>query len=316
MKLHILGCNSAVPTLRRRSTAQILNTDEQLHLIDCGEGTQIQMLKYGLSHFKIHNIFISHLHGDHYFGLIGLLNTMGLMGRQKPLRLIGPPQLMDIIQAHQTCIDRSFPFELDFIPLEPESSELILDESRLRVHSFPTEHSIPCHGFRFDLSRDSHKLLPEKCREHSIPVRFYSSIKEGQDYTTPEGKVIPHNELTEPYDFNNYSYAYTADTSYAPDIIPHIQGVHTLYHESTYLEDKISKAQERKHSTALQAAQIAEKAQADRLVLGHFSSAYADTDKFVREASPVFGHTIAAYDGLVLPWPDHDGEYPQDSEPE
>ncbi len=316
MKLHILGCNSAVPTLSRRSTAQILNTGEQLHLIDCGEGTQIQMLRFGLSHFKIRNIFISHLHGDHYFGLIGLLNTMGLMGRQKPLRLIGPPKLMDILHAHQTCIDRSFPFDLDFIPLEPESSGLILEDLRLRVHSFPTEHSIPCHGFRFDLSRDKYMLLPDKCRELSIPVSFYSSIKEGQDYTTPEGQVIPYTELTEPYDFNNYSYAYTADTSYAPEIIPHIQGVHTLYHESTYLQDKISKAQERKHSTALQAARIAQKANAGRLVLGHFSSAYADTEKFVREASPVFGHTIAAYDGLVLHWPDHKGEYPQVSEPE
>ncbi len=309
MKLHILGCNSAVPTLRRNSTAQILNIDEQLHLIDCGEGTQLQLLKFGLSHFRIRSIFISHLHGDHYFGLIGLLNTMGLMGRERPLRLIGPVGLMEILEAHQTSIDRSFPFTIEYVPLSPETSELVLEEGQLRVHSFPTVHSIACHGFRFDVQKGAQRLLPEKCKALDIPVDYYRSIKMGRDYERPDGTVISYKELTEPYSFTNYSYAYAADTAYSRSIVPHIQGVHTLYHESTYTEDKKAKAHERGHSTAKEAAHIAKLAEVDRLILGHFSSAYIHTEVFVEEAVPFFDNTIAAYDGLVLPWPSHDGEY-------
>ncbi len=311
VKLNILGSNSAVPTLRRNSTAQILNIDEHYHLIDCGEGTQLQLLKFGLSHFKISHIYISHLHGDHYFGLIGLLNTMGLMGRERPLLLYGPPKLIDIIEAHQVSIDRSFPFPLDFISIPEESSGIIYTHNRVTVYSFPTQHSIPCQGFRFEVKRDAKKLLPEKCKEYGIPVEYYRSIKQGSDYIKSDGTVIPNAALTEAYDFTNYSYAYSADTAYTESLLPHIAGVHTLYHEATYLEDRRQKAHERGHSTALEAGRMAQKAGVQRLVLGHFSSAYVDVSYFAKEASREFENTVCAYDGLELLWPSSDGVYPK-----
>ncbi len=302
MKLNILGCNSAVPTLKRRPTAQILNIDEQYSLIDCGEGTQIQLLKFGLSHFKIRNIFISHLHGDHYFGLIGLLNTMGLAGREKPLYLYGPPALIDILEMCNTSIDRSFGYDLIFHPLE-DGAEQLIDHKNYAVRSFPTEHGITCHGFRFDVHKPKLRLLPEKCASYNIPIAYYRSIKNGADYENEDGQRIPNTELTTPLEFTNYSYAFAADTCYTESIIDHVRGVHTLYHESTYLEGKLDKAMERKHSTAAQAAKIAATAEVERLILGHFSSAYPQTQPFLDEAKPIFSETILAFDGLEVEWP-------------
>lgn len=303
VKLTILGCNSAVPTLQRRTTAQILNLDEQYSLIDCGEGTQIQLGLFGLSHFKIRHIFISHLHGDHYFGLIGLLNSMGLAGREKPLQIFAPPKLMDIMYAHMDPIGRSLPFEIEFTPIAEGESVTLIDTDKLKVTAFPTEHSIPCHGFRFDQHKPKRKLLPERAEELGVPVAYFQTIKNGKDYVREDGSIVSYMDVTAPLDFTNYSYAFAADTAYTEDIIPHIHGVHTLYHEATYTAEQSDKALLRKHSTSTQAANIALQADVQRLILGHYSSAYRDVSIFQEEASSIFPNTELSEDGKQFDWP-------------
>jgi ribonuclease Z len=296
IKLTILGNNSAIPAYDRHPTAQVIDIREQLFLIDCGEGTQMQMQRYNIRRRRINYIFISHLHGDHYFGLIGLLTSMGLMGRNADLYLFGPPMLRQIIDVHLAAASILLPYKIVFVPLAEGEAALLVDTPHYAVKSFPVEHRIACHGFLFIAKSSGRKLNPEKCREYEIPSSFYPRLKMGEDYTRKDGEVVK-NELVTEDGPKDKTYAYCADTRYTLSYIEHIKGVDAMYHESTYLDDLRTRAEERFHSTALQAAELASLAGVQKLFLGHFSSKYQDLSVFHTEASSIFPDVTITVEG-------------------
>jgi ribonuclease Z len=298
IKLTILGNNSAIPAYDRHPTAQVIDIREQQFLIDCGEGTQMQMQRYNIKRRRINYIFISHLHGDHYFGLIGLLTSMGLMSRTTPLHVFGPAMLQEIINLHLSVAGVKLPYEIIFTALEEGVSSLLVDTPYYVVKSFPVEHRIACHGFLFTAKSSGRKLNPEKCREYEIPSSFYPHLKQGEDYTRRDGFVIKNELVTEPGP-KDKSYAYCADTRYTLSYLEHIKGADAMYHESTYLDDLRERAIERFHSTALQAAELAKIAGIQKLFLGHFSSKYQDLSVFHTEASSIFPDVEVTTEGIT-----------------
>lgn len=302
MTVTILGNNSALPAHGRHPTAQVLNCQEQIYLIDCGEGTQMRLAECGFSASRINHVFISHFHGDHYLGLVGFISSQSLLGRVRPLHVYAPPELKPVIDL-QLPWDLGFP--LEFIPLQPFETQVFKVASTLEVTAFPVYHSVPTHGFVFREKKRRRKLLPEKVREYDIPKYFYRFLCEGLDYEMPDGSVIKNEWVTEsgPPD---PIYAFCADTRYAEEIVPFINNAHLLYHEATYLNDNIEKAKYRFHSTAAQAAEIALKANVGRLLIGHFSSKYRVLEPFLNEARAVFPATDLALEGetfAVIPPP-------------
>lgn len=302
MTVTILGNNSALPAHGRHPTAQVLNCQEQIYLIDCGEGTQMRLAECGFSASRINHVFISHFHGDHYLGLVGFISSQSLLGRVRPLHVYAPPELKPVIDI-QLPWDLGFP--LEFIPLQPFETQVFKVASTLEVTAFPVYHSVPTHGFVFREKKRRRKLLPEKVREYDIPKYFYRFLCEGLDYEMPDGSVIKNEWVTEsgPPD---PVYAFCADTRYAEEIVPFINNAHLLYHEATYLNDNIEKAKYRFHSTAAQAAEIALKANVGRLLIGHFSSKYRVLEPFLNEARAVFPATDLALEGetfAVIPPP-------------
>ncbi|MFA6060199.1 MAG: ribonuclease Z [Taibaiella sp.] len=298
IKLTILGNNSAIPAYDRHPTAQVIDIREQQFLIDCGEGTQMQMQRYNIKRRRINYIFISHLHGDHYFGLIGLLTSMGLMSRTAPLYLFAPAQLKDIINLHLSVAGVKLPYEIIFTPLEEGVSSLLVDTVHYAVKSFPVEHRIACHGFLFTAKSSGRKLNPDKCKEYEIPSSFYPHLKQGEDYTRRDGFVVKNEWVTEPGP-KDKKYAYCADTRYTLSYLEHIKGVDAMYHESTYLDDLRERAIERFHSTALQAAELAKIAGVHKLFLGHFSSKYQDLSVFHTEANSIFSDVEITTEGVT-----------------
>lgn len=298
MKVTILGNNSALPAFGRHPTAQIVSVYGKDILLDCGEGTQIQMQRYGFRWRKIEHIFISHLHGDHYFGLPGLINSMSLLGRTTPLHVFAPAALENMLQQILDVADSTlcYPFHFHSLP-ENEAQELV-NNSLYRVTCFPVSHRIPCHGFLVERKTKGRKILPEKCREYEIPAYFYDRLKKGEDYERADGIVIKNEQLTEAGP-SPKKYAYCADTIYTESFIDHIKDVDTLYHECTYLEESIEKAQQRYHSTAKQAARIAKLANARQLLLGHFSSKYKDLTPFQEEANELFHNALITQEGIA-----------------
>ncbi|TWF39184.1 ribonuclease Z [Chitinophaga polysaccharea] len=294
----ILGNNSAIPTLTRHPTAQIVTCNDQLLLVDCGEGTQIQMAKYGIRRSKLRYIFISHLHGDHYFGLIGLLNTLSLMGRTEPLSVYAPPELEQIIQLQLDCSATVLKFELSFVPLQPGYSGLILEDRELQVRCFPTQHRISCFGFSFEWRKRKRKLLPDQARAYEIPAAYYSKLQDGADYQRKDGSIVKNDWVTLPPPAGK-RYVYCADTIYDTGLLPWLQGADMIYHETTYLHDLQERAAERYHSTSVQAASLAAAAGAGKLLIGHFSSKYAELQPFLDESRPVFAHTEIAEEGVT-----------------
>lgn len=292
----ILGNNSALPAFDRHPTAQVVTMDENLFLIDCGEGTQSQMAKYKIRRSKISHIFISHLHGDHYFGLIGLLTSMGLLGRMQEINLYAPPKLKDIIDLQLKVADTQLPFLLHFHPLVEEG--VIIRENKFEVRSFKVQHRIECWGFRFSEIRPLRKVNPEKARENEVPASFFERLKWGEDYITKDNRIIKNEWVTEA-GIQPKSYAYSADTIYYEGIVDKIKNVSLLYHEATYLRDMEERAANRYHCTTAQAATIAQKANAGRLIIGHFSSKYEKLDDFEKEAREVFMNTEIAQEGVT-----------------
>jgi ribonuclease Z len=292
----ILGNNSALPAFDRHPTAQVVTLDDHMFLVDCGEGTQMQMAKYRIRRSRIHYIFISHLHGDHYFGLIGLMTSMGLLGREQDLHLYAPPPLKEIIDLQLRVADTHLPFKLNFHPLMKEG--LIVDEPKFRVSCFPVSHRIPCWGFRFEQVRAPRRINPDKAIEYSVPAAFFDRLKWGEDYTTKEGLLVK-NELVTTDAPKPKSYAYSADTIYQESIIDKVRGVDLLYHETTYLKDLADRAAKRFHTTTEQAATIAKKAGAGRLLIGHFSSKYELLNQFEEEAREVFPNSELALEGVT-----------------
>ena len=289
----ILGNNSALPAYNRHPTSQVVSLNDQLFLVDCGEGTQIQMNLYKIRRGKINHIFISHLHGDHYFGLPGLVTSYGLLGRVSDLHLHAPEALKPILDLQLNVSDTKLPYNLFFHALE--NASVLVDEEHLSIECFKVFHRIDCWGFLFHEKRNPRKINAEATEKYGVPVSFYEQLKKGEDYVA-EDKIIPNHELT----FANKpvrTYAYCADTLYNETLVEKIENVNMLYHEATYLKDKHEKAISRFHSTTIQAAQLAKLAAVKRLLIGHFSSTYERLDDFLTEAQEVFPDTQLALEG-------------------
>jgi ribonuclease Z len=296
----ILGNNSALPAYDRHPTSQVVTLDDNLFLVDCGEGTQQQLAKYRIRWSRINYIFISHLHGDHYFGLPGFLHSMGLLHREQELHLFAPAPLKQILDLQLEAASNALPYELHFYPLENIGDEgVLVYNDRFKVTCFATKHRIPCWGFRFEQVRAPRRVNPEKAIEHGVPAAFYDRLKWGEDYTTKSGEVVKNELVTNP-GVKPLSYAYCADTIYDETLIEKVQGVDLLYHETTYLKDLEKRAALRFHSTTTQAACIAKRAKAGRLLIGHFSSKYDKLDVFEQEASAVFPTTSLALEGVTF----------------
>lgn len=295
-ELYILGSSSATPTRERHPSAQLLKLESEKILIDCGEGTQSQLLRFGLRHTGVNTICISHLHGDHYFGLIGLISTMSLMGRQQALNIIGPPALKQILDLQITHGGMSLKFEIIFYPTNPHRQEFILKTQLFEISSFPLKHRIHCTGFIFSEIKKEKHLNMEAITAHSVPVDAFKSIKSGQNFTGNNGQVIENSILTfEPQPPK--SYAYCSDTIFDPSIVEYIQGVNLLYHEATYLKNLEDRAALYYHSTAEQAAKIAGMANVGQLLIGHFSSRYDHLKPLLDEARSEFANTLLALEG-------------------
>jgi ribonuclease Z len=292
----ILGNNSALPAFDRHPTAQVVTLEDQLLLIDCGEGTQMQMAKYRIRRSRINHIFISHLHGDHYFGLIGLLTSMGLLGREHDLHLYAPLPLQAMISLQLQAADTNLPYSLNFHPLTEEGS--ILQTAKFMVRCFKVQHRIPCWGFVVEQIKAPRKVNPQKAINQGIPASFFDQLKLGKDYTNKEGVIIKNEQVTVAA-MPPKSYAYSADTIYDESIVPKVQGVNLLYHETTYLKDLEERATRRYHCTTTQAATIAQKAQVGKLLIGHFSSKYEVLYQFEEEAKTVFPNTSLAIEGVT-----------------
>lgn len=299
LSVTILGVNSAMPVYGRHPSAQVLTMQNKSYLLDCGEGTQMRLAAYRIRPSKISHIFITHLHGDHYLGLLPLLDSFHLSGRKKPVYLFAPPALAKVIAVHKELsggIPWNFP--LHFHATDATKSEVIWETRELTVETVPLIHGIPCTGFVFREKPKKRKMIGTQIERYSIPYEQIGSIKSGADFTTPNGQVIPNAELTL-LPAPAQSYAYCADTAYCEAIIPHIRGVDMLYHEATYLEELAEQAKARHHATAKQAATIARKAGVGKLILGHYSSRYRKLSPFLEEARPVFPNTHLGIEGRV-----------------
>ena len=294
LALTILGNNSAIPAFDRNPTAQVLQTLDESFLIDCGEGTQMQLSKYKVKRSKINHIFISHLHGDHYFGLIGLLTSMSLLNRTQDLHLYAPAELEQLINLQLNLAASHLSYPLHFYPLEKEG--LIVDEKRILVECFKVHHRIECWGFLFREKRNLRKVNAERAKIYEIPAAFYEKLQQGFDYANKKGTIVPNDEVTIA-GAKSKSYAYCADTIYDEDLCEKVKEVDLLYHETTYLKDLQERATARYHSTTVQAAAIAKKAGVKRLLIGHFSSKYENLDEFLNETSAIFENTELAIQG-------------------
>ena len=291
----ILGNNSAIPAFNRHPTAQVVQTAEQSFLIDCGEGTQMQMIEYKIRNSKINHIFISHLHGDHYFGLIGLLTSMGLAGRKHELHLYATEILKDIIELQLKVASAHLPYELHFHPLKDEA--IILDDKKIIVECFKVKHRIECWGFLFKEKKNLRKIEIEETKKYNIPSSFFNHLHRGEDFITEDNTVIKNELLTSAVTPPKI-YAYCADTIYDEELIEKIKNVDLLYHEATYLHTLQAKAASRFHCTSIEAATIAKKAGVKKLLLGHFSSMYESLEEFKTEACSVFENTELALEGI------------------
>ena len=298
-EITILGCGSASPTSLRNPSSQFVSVQENSFLIDCGEGTQIQLRKYKISMQKIQHIFISHLHGDHFFGLPGLLSTFHLLGRTNELNIYAPSGLKHLLDSVFKASKTYLKFQLKHHSLNFDVPELIFQNKKLEIHSFPMRHSIEVCGFRFSEKPKLRKINRSATDAFEVPHYFMNSLKEGADFINDDGQVVINKKLTFDPDLSK-SYAYCSDTAYFPKICQMIKGVDFLYHEATFANDMEKLAYKTKHSTAEQAARIASEARVKNLIIGHFSARYVNHDLLLREAQLVFKNCRAAEDGLKI----------------
>ncbi|WP_301923904.1 ribonuclease Z [Ferruginibacter sp.] len=295
LALTILGNNSAISAWDRNPTAHILQSLEECYLIDCGEGTQTQMSKYKIRRSRIHHIFISHLHGDHYFGLIGLLTSMSLLSRTQDLHLHAPAALEQIIHLQLSVAETKLSYTLYFHAITAD--EIIVNDHKIIVESFAVKHRIECWGFLFSEKRNPRKIDSLRIKAYEIPVSFYEKLQQGEDYITKKGTIIPNEEVTVA-GVKPKRFAYCADTIYDETLVEKIKSVDLLYHETTYLKDLHERAAERFHSTTVQAASIAKNGKVKKLLIGHFSSKYEILDEFLTETTAVFENTELAIQGV------------------
>jgi ribonuclease Z len=299
MKLTILGCHSATPQENAHTTSQVLEVKGHLFLIDCGEGTQIQMRRQKVKFSKIKNIFISHLHGDHFYGLVGLISTLRLLGRTADLHIYGPKGIKEVLTLQLKLANSWTNFNLFFHELEEKESILIFEDDKLKVYTIPLDHRVYTNGFLFEEKSGLRRLEEEKLKNYNIPHYYFQSLKLGKDLVLDDGTLIQNDWVTlnpKP----SKRYAFCSDTAYNESLLPLIEGVDLLYHESTFLDAHENLAEKTKHSTAVQAAKIAKLAKVKRLVLGHFSSRYRDNSRFLNEAAPFFDSVELAADGKIF----------------
>lgn len=297
--VNILGCGAALPTTKHYPSSQIINLREKLYMIDCGEGTQIQLRKFGHKFSRLNHIFISHLHGDHCFGLPGLISTLNMLGRTADLYIHIQSEGEVIFRPLLDYFCKGLSYKVYFNIIDPGKHTLIFEDRTLRVYSIPLKHRVPTCGFLFEeLSKDAH-IIKDMIDFYRIPVKQIPLIKKGADFITEEGEIIANNRLTRPAQPPK-KYAYCSDTAYKEDIIPIIDGVDLLYHEATFTDNDLSRANETYHSSARQAASIASKANAKKLLLGHFSARYPDLSVLLNEACSVYQNTMLASEGLSV----------------
>jgi ribonuclease Z len=290
----ILGASAALPALGRFPTCQILNVNHRYYMIDCGEGAQIQAARFGIKLSRIHSIFISHLHGDHYLGLIGLLGTLSLQGRKRALYLYAPADLADILAAHRKSGGLYLSFELIFKATNTEAPEVLAEDDLLTIYTFPLRHRIPCAGFRFEEKRRGYTLRKDAPLQ-ALSIQQKLALKRGEDIVL-EGKTRAFTEFTEPLK-KLRTYAYCSDTIFDISLLSELNNVDLLYHEATFTQEYLTRAQETMHTTALQAALLAKEAQVGKLLIGHYSSRYNNLEVLLAEAQGVFPPTALAIEG-------------------
>ena len=298
-EVNILGCGSALPTTRHFSSSHVVNIREKLFMIDCGEGAQLQLRRSKLKFSRLNHIFISHLHGDHCFGLMGLISTFGLLGRTATLHIYAHKELEKLLAPQLEFFCKGMTYEVAFHAIDPSLTTVIYEDRSVNVSTIPLRHRIPTCGFLFQEKATPNHIIRDMIDFYQIPVFELNRIKNGEDYMTPEGKIIPNRMLTIPSDPPR-SYAYCSDTICQKSIIPQIKGVDLLFHESTFAQSDEARAKETFHTTAKQAAEIALEAEAKQLVIGHFSARYEEEDLLLEEAKSVFPNTLLAKENLKI----------------
>lgn len=302
-ELTILGSNSALPTSKRFPTAQVLNVLERYFLIDCGEGTQIQLKRFRVPMSRINHVFISHLHGDHFFGLIGLISSFSLQGRKNDLHIYAHSKLEKIIRFQLEILESKLSYKLVFHNIFGKEVQTLFEDEALTVQSFPVKHgAMPCAGFLFKEKERPRHLRKDMLDFYKIPIRARHGIKMGDDYLSEDDELIPNSRLTLAAS-SSRSYAFCTDTAYFPRIVPNIKQVDLLYHEATFIKDEEKRAKSTYHSTAEQAAKIADEAKVGKLLIGHFSARFHDLSDHLKEAKIVFPNTELAEDGCVFEIP-------------
>ena len=298
-ELHILGCGSALPTTRHFANSQVVNLRDKLFMIDCGEGAQMQLRKSRLKFSRLNHIFISHLHGDHCFGLMGLISTFGLLGRTAELHIHSPKGLEELLTLMLNFFCHTLAYKVIFHEFDTRQTSVVYEDRSMTVTTIPLQHRIPCCGFLFAEKARPNHIIRDMVDFYKVPVYELNRIKNGSDYVTPEGEVIANTRLTRPSDPPR-KYAYCSDTIFRPEIVKQLSGVDLLFHEATFAESELARAKETYHTTAAQAARIALEAGVRQLVIGHFSARYEDESILLKEASAVFPNTILAKENLCI----------------
>ncbi len=298
-ELHILGCGSALPTTRHFATSQVVNLRDKLFMIDCGEGAQMQLRKSRLKFSRLNHIFISHLHGDHCFGLMGLISTFGLLGRTAELHIHSPKGLEELLTPMLNFFCHTLAYKVIFHEFDTRQTSVVYEDRSMTVTTIPLQHRIPCCGFLFAEKARPNHIIRDMVDFYKVPVYELNRIKNGSDYVTPEGEVIANTRLTRPSDPPR-KYAYCSDSIFRPEIVKQLSGVDLLFHEATFAESELARAKETYHTTAAQAARIALEAGVRQLVIGHFSARYEDESILLKEASAVFPNTILAKENLCI----------------
>ena len=298
-KIHILGCGSALPTLKHNASSQLIEMRGKCFMVDCGEGAQMQFRRSHIHFSKLNAIFISHMHGDHCFGLMGLLSTLGMLGRTSKLRIYAPKEYAILFRQQVEFFMQTMEYEMEMIPVDTEKQQIIYEDHSLTVETVPLQHRVPCCGFIFREKPTLPHIRRDMIDYYGIPVSQINNIKNGADWTNEDGDMIPNARLVQPAD-SPRSYAYCSDTRFVPGLKEKVKGVTVLYHESTYTSDQEDRAKIYYHSTARQAATIAAGAGVETLLLGHYSARYNDEQVLLQEAKAVFENSILTQEGMVF----------------
>ena len=298
-EVNILGCGSALPTTRHFASSQVVNIREKLFMVDCGEGAQLQLRRSKLKFSRLNHIFISHLHGDHCFGLMGLISTFGLLGRTATLHIYAHKELEKLLAPQLEFFCKGMSYSVEFHAIDPTKAAVIYDDRSVTISTIPLKHRIPTCGFLFQEKQTPNHIIRDMVDFYKIPVFELNRIKNGEDYVTPDGTVVPNHRLTTPSDPAR-SYAYCSDTICLKNIIPLIKGVNLLFHEGTFAQADAARAKETFHTTAMQAAEIARDAEVKQLLIGHFSARYEDESILLKEAQSIYPNTLLAKENLNI----------------